>query len=186
MVPDEHANVPPEMTIMELLKEAFIAGASTGGTQWTGKLSIEGENRWVKFANQIQQKTSAAHLIAPSSAVAKQADDQELRAKLLWCAEQLDCEAAGAGDACREAIEVLSRPRANGQAWRDMASAPLNGKHCILAVKDGEFIWSVQGAYSYGEWNAVHRGNVKPLCWMPNVVPPREFMPPDFGRADET
>jgi hypothetical protein len=120
----------PLMTIMELLKLAFVAGASTGGTQWSGKLSIEDDNRWVKFANEIQEKSSVAHLIK--------------------------------------------------QGWRDMATAPLDGKHCILAVQDGEFIFAVQGAYSYGEWNVVHRGNVKPLCWMPNVRLPKEFLPESF------
>ncbi len=134
-----------EMTAMELLKEAFIAGASTGGTQWTGKLSIEDDNRWVKFANQIEKNPSAAHLLIPKAI-------------------------------------TPSEPAAHG--WRDMASAPLDGKHCILAVREGAFIYSVQGAYSYGEWNAVHRGNVQPLCWMPNVRLPKEFLPPGFGDAD--
>jgi hypothetical protein len=123
---------PPLMTIMELLKLAFTAGASTGGTQWTGKLSFEDDNRWVKFANEIQTKASAEHLIK--------------------------------------------------QGWRDMASAPLNGKHCILAIQEDAFIYAVQGAYSYGEWNVVHRGNVKPLCWMPNVRLPAEFLPEGFGK----
>ncbi|MBK3745829.1 hypothetical protein G3A39_42485 [Paraburkholderia aspalathi] len=61
--------------------------------------------------------------------------------------------------------------------WRDMATAPLNGRHCILAVPCGSFIYSVQGAYQDGRWNAVHQENVRPLCWMPNVLLPDEFRP---------
>lgn len=54
-------------------------------------------------------------------------------------------------------------------AWQTMDTAPRDGKHCILAVKEGAFICSVQGAFQAGQWNAVHRDNVEPLCWMPNV-----------------
>jgi hypothetical protein len=61
--------------------------------------------------------------------------------------------------------------------WQPMDTAPLDGKHCLLAVKEGAFVYTVQGAYHAGEWNAVHRGNVKPLCWMPNVPVPEEFLP---------
>ncbi|TCU34089.1 hypothetical protein [Rhizobium azibense] len=57
-------------------------------------------------------------------------------------------------------------------AWQSMDTAPKDGKHCILAVKEGAFIYSVQGAFQNGQWNAVHRGDVKPLCWMPNVLLP--------------
>lgn len=53
--------------------------------------------------------------------------------------------------------------------WRKMDSAPKDGKHCILAVPEpGGFIYSVQGAWQGGQWNAVHRDNVQPLYWMPN------------------
>lgn len=53
--------------------------------------------------------------------------------------------------------------------WREMDSAPLDGKHCILAVKCGAFIYSVQGAYGEGQWDCALGDNVKPLYWMPNV-----------------
>lgn len=60
--------------------------------------------------------------------------------------------------------------------WRTMDSAPLDGKHCILAVPEpGGFIYSVQGAYQDGRWNAVHRDNVQPLYWMPNIRLPAEW-----------
>jgi hypothetical protein len=59
--------------------------------------------------------------------------------------------------------------------WRNMSTAPKDGKHCILAVKEGAFIYSVQGAFHAGQWNAVHRGNVEPLCWMPNIRLPTNF-----------
>jgi hypothetical protein len=55
------------------------------------------------------------------------------------------------------------------EGWRDMETAPLDGTHCILAVKQGAFIYSLQGAYQYGQWNVVNKDNVEPLCWMPNI-----------------
>lgn len=58
-----------------------------------------------------------------------------------------------------------------GQTWRDMDSAPLDGKHCILLVPEPSgFIYSVQGTYRSGSWDAVHRSDVQPLAWMPNVL----------------
>lgn len=65
--------------------------------------------------------------------------------------------------------------------WQDMSIAPLDGKHCILAVQEGCFIYAVQGAFDGRQWNAVHREDVTPLCWMPNVRLPAEFLPPGFG-----
>lgn len=62
------------------------------------------------------------------------------------------------------------------KAWQPMATAPVDGKHCILAVKEGAFIYSVQGAFHAGQWNVVHRDNVQPLCWMPNIRLPDEFL----------
>lgn len=57
--------------------------------------------------------------------------------------------------------------------WRTMDTAPLDGKHCILAVPEpGGFIYSVQGAFQGGRWNAVHRDDVQPLYWMPNIMLP--------------
>ncbi|NTF23538.1 hypothetical protein G6L37_34775 [Agrobacterium rubi] len=69
-------------------------------------------------------------------------------------------------------------------AWRDMSSAPTNGRHCILAVKEGAYFYIVQGAFSNGVWNAVHRENVKPLCWMPNFLLPVKFMAPALQRHE--
>lgn len=56
--------------------------------------------------------------------------------------------------------------------WQPMDTAPTDGKHCILAVKDGSFIWSVQGAYFAGQWDSAIGADVKPLAWMPNVLLP--------------
>lgn len=78
--------------------------------------------------------------------------------------------------------------------WQPMDTAPLDGKHCILAVQEGAFIYSVQGSFDGRRWNAVHAVGVKPLCWMPNVRLPSEFLPASFqpsttsaskGQADE-
>lgn len=62
--------------------------------------------------------------------------------------------------------------------WESMDSAPKCGKHCILAVKEPSgFVYSVQGAYQNGQWNCVHRDNVTPLAWMPNVMLPDHLCP---------
>lgn len=62
--------------------------------------------------------------------------------------------------------------------WQSMETAPTNGKHCILAVPEPSgFVYSVQGAYQDGQWNAVHRDNVKPLAWMPNTLLPEHLRP---------
>lgn len=67
--------------------------------------------------------------------------------------------------------------------WQPMETAPLDGKHCILAVQEGAFIYSVQGSFDGKRWNAVHAVGVKPLCWMPNVRLPPEFLPAKFLQA---
>lgn len=67
------------------------------------------------------------------------------------------------------AIARAIQAERNKFGWQTMDSAPKDGKHCILAVKEGAFIWSVQGAFHEGQWNAVHRANVDPLYWMPNI-----------------
>jgi len=85
----------------------------------------------------------------------------------------------------RALIAAHERGKAEGVAqererhkntWQPMGAAPKDGKHCILSVpeKDG-FIYSVQGAFQDGQWNAVHRDNVAPLAWMPNVLLPDHF-----------
>ena len=62
--------------------------------------------------------------------------------------------------------------------WQSMETAPTNGKHCILAVPEPSgFVYSVQGAYQDGQWNAVHRDNVKPLAWTPNKLLPDHLRP---------
>lgn len=70
------------------------------------------------------------------------------------------------------ATELLSHRTAPAEpvAWQSMDTAPLDGKHCILAVPEPSgFIYSVQGAYQDGKWNAVHRNDVVPIAWMPNI-----------------
>lgn len=61
--------------------------------------------------------------------------------------------------------------------WLPIETAPKDGKHCILCIKDGAFYYSVQGAFQDGKWNCVYRDNVQPLCWMPNVRIPAHFLP---------
>lgn len=71
---------------------------------------------------------------------------------------------------------VIDPPHIAPDGWQDMASAPLDGTHVILAVREGAFFYAVQGAYSGGEWNVVYRDNVKPLCWMRNIRIPKNFL----------
>lgn len=62
--------------------------------------------------------------------------------------------------------------------WQPMSEAPTDGTHCILAVRSGPFIFSVQGAYLSGDWCAASEmGPVEPLAWMPNVRLPEWAMP---------
>jgi hypothetical protein len=70
------------------------------------------------------------------------------------------------------------------RTWRTMDTAPKDGKHCILAVREGAFIYSVQGACHNGKWDAVHRSNVDPLAWMPNVLLPAALSDAPKDRED--
>lgn len=54
--------------LMALLKEAFIEGASKNGTQWTGRLTIEDDNRWVRYANAVKTKLPPQSLVVCSVA----------------------------------------------------------------------------------------------------------------------
>ena len=61
--------------------------------------------------------------------------------------------------------------------WRSMDSAPKDGKHCLLAVKAGPFVYAVQGAYSMGEWGNAADIHSEPLCWMPLTRIPPVYLP---------
>lgn len=61
--------------------------------------------------------------------------------------------------------------------WQSMDSAPKDGKHCLLAVKSGPFVYAVQGAYSMGEWGNAADIHSEPLCWMPLTRIPRVYLP---------
>jgi hypothetical protein len=61
--------------------------------------------------------------------------------------------------------------------WRDMASAPKGGKHCILAIYTGCFVYSIQGAFMNGKWMNAADIKAEPLAWMPNILLPHEFCP---------
>lgn len=82
---------------------------------------------------------------------------------------------------CRNDPENVPKNENIGiSGWQSMDTAPLDGKHCILSVQEGAFIVSVQGFYHGGKWIAVHRDNVQPLAWMPNVLLPDALCPPSF------
>lgn len=61
--------------------------------------------------------------------------------------------------------------------WQSMDTAPKDGKHCILAMKRGPFVYAIQGAFMNGKW--MNAGDIEgdPLCWMPNVRVPAHFLP---------
>ena len=62
--------------------------------------------------------------------------------------------------------------------WQPMETAPLDGKHCILAIPSGSgFIYSIQGAYMHREWHNAADIKVEPLAWMPNILLPDEYCP---------
>lgn len=81
--------------------------------------------------------------------------------------------------AMQKALEISDK------GWRDMSTAPDDGKHCLLVVKEGAFFYVVQGKLRNGKWSAVHRDDVKPICWMPNIRIPQEFLAPYLSAGEE-
>ena len=61
--------------------------------------------------------------------------------------------------------------------WQSMETDPKNGKHCILAIKSGAFVYSIQGSFANGKWLNAADIDSEPLAWMPNVRLPAEFCP---------
>ena len=76
-----------------------------------------------------------------------------------------------------EAENAMLKAELAAREWQSMDTAPLNGKHCILAVKSGAFVYSVQGSYQNGQWNCAMEDDVQPLAWMPNVLLPDHLCP---------
>lgn len=111
-------------------------------------------------------------------------------AEMVLAVEQAQNRATAAEAECRQVIEEKKRlyddlraaeaerdALREERAWRPMEDAPTNGKHCILAVPEPSgFIYQVQGAFQNGQWNAVHRDDVKPLAWMPTVRLPERLI----------
>lgn len=85
----------------------------------------------------------------------------------------------------RAAIRQIAADMANAvpetpaSPWLPMETAPLDGKHCILAIQtvDRCFVYSIQGAFMGGEWLNAANIKTEPLAWMPNVLLPDEFCP---------
>jgi hypothetical protein len=65
----------------------------------------------------------------------------------------------------------------NPVGWQPMETAPLDGKHCILAIKCSAFVYAIQGAFMKGKWMNAADIQSEPLCWMPNIMIPDEFLP---------
>ena len=61
--------------------------------------------------------------------------------------------------------------------WKPMSEAPTNGKHAILAVTRGPFIYAIQGAFMDGKWMNAADIQSDPLCWMPLTLIPNQFLP---------
>ncbi len=95
--------------------------------------------------------------------------DAALRCEgFLWDVDQREAATMDLA-AAREAASRLQAPAV--AEWQPMDTAPKDGKHCILSVPEPSgFIYSVQGAFQEGRWNAAHRDNVEPIAWMPNVA----------------
>lgn len=68
-------------------------------------------------------------------------------------------------------------PVTQSVGWQDMSTAPLDGKHCMLAIKSGPFVYAIQGAFMMGEWDNAADIKSEPLCWMPLTRIPEEFLP---------
>jgi len=78
-----------------------------------------------------------------------------------------------------EALQVENAELREAPKWQPMDTAPLDGKHCILAIRTecGCFVYSIQGAFMQGEWMNAANIKTEPLAWMPNVLLPDEFCP---------
>lgn len=88
------------------------------------------------------------------------------------------------GDLARNAIPALESLRRENEelrqrqlAWRSMDSAPEDGKHCILSIPSGGFVYTVQGAFMGGKWINALNVDAEPLAWMPNVLLPDAYCP---------
>lgn len=82
-------------------------------------------------------------------------------------------------DEARAEVLQLRKALARRQ-WQSMDTAPKDGRHCILAVQSGPFVYAVQGTYDEGRgrgWFNAADIEAEPLCWMPNVLVPDELLP---------
>lgn len=100
---------------------------------------------------------------------------------LVRCGDDYQDEVVNSGWYYWRTATALATPQPIVSQWRPMSTAPTDGTHCILAIREGAFIYAVQGAFSGRQWNVVHRDDVQPLCWMPNIRLPAEFLPAGFG-----
>jgi hypothetical protein len=99
-----------------------------------------------------------------------------LRQRLSAIDDALSSPPVGSGRNLADATPKPDLPSEVRAEWRDMADAPRDGKNCILSIKEGAFFYSVQGAFQNGQWNVVHRNDVEPVAWMPNVLLPDRFV----------
>ncbi len=63
--------------------------------------------------------------------------------------------------------------------WKDMSTAPKDGKHSIFAIKFGPFVYSIQGWWDQTakKWINASDRDGEYLAWMPNIMVPDEFLP---------
>lgn len=66
---------------------------------------------------------------------------------------------------------------ARTSSWQSMETAPTDGKHVILAMKRGPFVWAVQGSFMERKWMNAADIQGEPLCWLPNILIPDQFLP---------
>jgi hypothetical protein len=112
-----------------------------------------------------------------------------IRREAFMEASRLIKDMSSKGDSSAEefakAVEALSDAEVEDSPWRNMSSAPLNGRHVILAMRSGVFVWAVQGAYDGRKWTNAADIEGEPLCWMPAAKLPMAFLPWEQGRAVE-
>lgn len=167
----ERAVIPMTDTRAQEMVERLLAAAADCkiGADWHGNADDSDCEPHQSFQRDLidgeKIAREAATLIASQAEGIEAARRGQATANRALAIAQADTEEEFAKRTAAEAALAKA-------GWQGMDSAPLDGKTCILSVPEGPFFYSVQGAFQNGQWNCVHRDNVKPVAWMPNVLLP--------------